>query len=597
MTNPILLIDTWESGGNIDETILLANDVSGMVVRINDINGGHHMDSNFWIQWEQAKVMPVRIVYFVYNPWKNGQENYDWLVTHIPDEAGAVMLDVEVVYAGYSPTTYAIEFNKFYQLVEAKWNCMIYTGQWFLDLLDFWPANAKYWWAAYPTQFYNYETITWDVFKARIAAYPPPFRPSNENKIPNHGVLEIWQFTGDRIILPGCNKRMDVNVFYGTLDELKAFTDEKPTNPTPDVDLLLDSTEYYDGLTEKHYEKTTPHGRVTYNLTEIEIAKVKRFLVTPQKADRDYVPEFLVNHNLHVAVNGDGWTSPPLIPTGRNVSEEQPYGPANVNEAIWVSKENVFSITKQTPEWNSLSIQNRLIKDGVIPYIDKSLADIRARTAIGWDQAQTKCYLLTVDGGDHWSHEGLNFHETAALMLKLGCYQAVMNDGGASAAKAINDNGIPKIIGITCGADSKATLPNYPYDKSLERVVNAFGVEMLNGSVVIPPGGNKMYKCLISVKERPIASMYSTSGAVVNAGYQFDSTVTVTGSNIFKPADFGVTFVQLPSGGWLPMIYKGVEYVTKMITPPLPPPDSEFVLATLTRPDGSTTEFDLIPKV
>ena len=96
MNNPLLLIDTWEEGGEVDETVLLANNVTGMIVRINDMNGGHHIDENFYIQWEQGRVLPIRIAYFVYNPWVDAQGNYDWLIAHLPAECGAVMIDIEV---------------------------------------------------------------------------------------------------------------------------------------------------------------------------------------------------------------------------------------------------------------------------------------------------------------------------------------------------------------------------------------------------------------------------------------------------------------------------------------------------------------------
>jgi len=564
MNDPVLLIDTWESGGEIDENVLLANGVSGMIVRLNDISGGHHMDDNFIVQWAQAKVLPVRIVYFVYNPWRNGTENYNWLVSHIPDECRAVMVDVEVVYNGYSPANYAAEFRNFYMLAKRKWNCMIYTGEWFLEYLSSWPLDTEYWWASYPLVFYNYESITWDMLRTRLTGYN---KPSNLNKVP--GILGMWQFTGDRIILPGCSKRMDVNIWYGTLDELKAFANEKPTSDLPVDDVLLSSHTYYDGATEKMYEMQTAHGKTIYNLTVIETAKVKKFFVTPNPIDRDWIPQFMERFGLHFAINLDGWTSPPLVTTGYNASEGKPYGSVNTTENIWISRENHFSITRPANLWNAASVQNWLIKNGVIPYIDKSLTDIRARTAIGWNEDQSLVYFLTVDGGDHWSNEGLNFHDTAALLLKLGCYQAVMFDGGASTAKAVNDNGIIKVIGITCGADSKASLPNYPYDKPLERLPNVLGVIMQSGEVVPPPiGENFMYEVTKSIGERPSASMYNTSGVLVFAGYKFDSLTTVTNYNLLKPSDWGVTFVQLPSGGWLPMVYKGVTYV-KTVTPPV----------------------------
>ena len=581
-TDPILLVDTWESGGEIDEFILHANGVCGMIVRLNDMSGGHHMDTNFWTQWEQAKNLSVRIPYFVYNPWVSGQKNYDWLVSHIPSECGAVMVDVEVRYTGYPAVTYASEINKFKDLLGAKYNYMIYTGQGYLDLLSVWPV-ADYWWAAYPLAFYQYETLTWDALRDRLETMP---RPANESKVP--GTLKMWQFTGDRIILPGCDKRMDVNVYYGSLDELKTWVNEKTDLPSGDV--LLSEHQYFVGAVERQYETSTPHGKAIYNLTEIETAQIEKCFVSPQVQSRTYVPTFLEDFSLDIAVNCGGWTSPPLLPTGYNASEGQPYGPTGQEETVYINTLNEFSLTKPSIIWNAFSFQNRLVQDGVIPVINKAITDIRARTAIGYNQNQSKLFLFTCDGGDQYSTEGLNFQEVAAILLRFGCYQAYMLDGGGSTAKVISDAGIATVIGTTSGEDFVVN-----YLANLRRVINVFGVVMKSG--VTPPTGDKMYKVLISVKERPIASMYSTGGGVVNAGYQFDSMVTVVGNNVFKPADYGVTFVQLPSGNWLPMIYKGVEYVTKTETPPPPPTGDEFVSATLTRSDGTTKDFDLIPKV
>ena len=154
MNNYLLLVDTYEAE-TIDEAALKANNVSGMIIRLNHIEGGHHLDTNFTTQWaETGKAGLLRVPYFVYNPWVDGQENYDWFVKHVPYEAGAVMVDVEVIYPGYSPVTYAAEVAKFCQLVGPRWNYMIYTGEGYLNLLSSWPTDADYWWAQYPYSLY-----------------------------------------------------------------------------------------------------------------------------------------------------------------------------------------------------------------------------------------------------------------------------------------------------------------------------------------------------------------------------------------------------------------------------------------------------------
>ena len=436
MINPVLLVDTWEGGGEIDEAVLLANNVAGMIVRLNDISGGHHVDENFYIQWEQARVLPVRIVYWVYNPWKNGQENYDWLIANLPAECGAVMVDVEVIKTGYPAATYGTEFFKFHLMLKEKLNVMIYTGEWFLKYLSTWPVNADYWFAAYPLGLYQYETITWDALRTRLIGYD---YPSNKDEVP--GVLKMWQFTGDRMILPGCSKRMDINVFYGTLDELKSFANEKPTPPVQVGDTLLSSRQYFDGAVEKQYEINTDHGKAIYNLTEIKTDKVGSFFVTPLLDGRRYVPKWALLYNLDIAINLGGWTIEEgvLTPTGSNASDGQPYGKnPNYEKIIYIDKQNRFSFNRPSEIWTAFSIQNELVVDGIIPYIDKPLKEYRGRTAIGWNKEQTMVYFLTVDGGDVYDEIGLNFLETAEILLGLGCWYGAMLDGGGSTTKAIN---------------------------------------------------------------------------------------------------------------------------------------------------------------
>ena len=132
--NTCLVVDVWEGQLEIDEAVLKANGVAGMGIRINDMSGGHHMDTNFTKQWEQAKGF-VRFPYFVYNPWVNGAANYAWLAANCPPEVKSIALDVEVRYTGYSPNTYAGELVKFLELAKTKWKVIIYTAQWFLPYL------------------------------------------------------------------------------------------------------------------------------------------------------------------------------------------------------------------------------------------------------------------------------------------------------------------------------------------------------------------------------------------------------------------------------------------------------------------------------
>jgi len=230
-----LLVDTWESGGEIDEAVYKANNIAGIIIRLNDMNGGHHMDTGFWKQWNEAENF-LRVPYFVYNPWKKAAGNFEWLIEHCPDDAHSVMVDIEVRKSDYSPAAYASQVDAFMDMVYDKWGTRtIYTGAWFLDYLSFWPANADYWWAQYPYKLYpsSGTKLSWEYIREIIEtnSYYTPF---NSDKIP--GKYKMWQISGDKIIAPGCAKPMDINIFPGSMEKLREFMGYPAEEPTPEPD-------------------------------------------------------------------------------------------------------------------------------------------------------------------------------------------------------------------------------------------------------------------------------------------------------------------------------------------------------------------------
>jgi GH25 family lysozyme M1 (1,4-beta-N-acetylmuramidase) len=230
MINPILGIDTWEGQLEIDEATLKSNSVAFMFVRLNDMNGGHHKDEGFDKQWAEAKNF-YRAPYFVYNPWVNGLQNFQWLQANMPVDSKSLAVDIEVKYTGYSPVTYAAEVAKFESLLKVNgYKYVIYTGEWFLQYLSAWNKDADYWWAQYPLEFYPSSVLrlTWDELRARLVKYTAP---ANAAKCP--GRLKMWQFSGDRLILPGNDREMDTNVHLGTDAELIAFFGQSIVIPPP----------------------------------------------------------------------------------------------------------------------------------------------------------------------------------------------------------------------------------------------------------------------------------------------------------------------------------------------------------------------------
>jgi len=227
--NTCLVVDVWEGQLEIDEAVLKANGVAGMAIRLNDMSGGHHMDTGFLKQWNEAKNF-VRFPYFVYNPWVTGAANFAWLAANVPVEVLTVAVDVEVRKTGYPEKTYAGELVKFLDLCKSRWKMIIYTAQWFLPYLSSWPYT-DYWWAQYPdpaTYFRNVKT--WDELQIRLDKLDKPF---NAKLIP--GKLKMWQFSGDYLTLPGNNRQIDVNIFYGTERDLADYfgTGASPEPPPP----------------------------------------------------------------------------------------------------------------------------------------------------------------------------------------------------------------------------------------------------------------------------------------------------------------------------------------------------------------------------
>jgi GH25 family lysozyme M1 (1,4-beta-N-acetylmuramidase) len=218
-----IVLDIWEANSDLDYPTLLSYNIAGIIVRINDMQGGHHMDAKFAVNWPAAKQLPVRAIYFVYNPWVDGPANYAWLAAHLPsDFASRLFADIEVKYPGYGPDTYAVEVAKFIALCKAQWKISIYTGAWFLPTLSFWPADVDYWWGAYPNSLNTGESISWVEFNNRLDllkfAYNGASCPGGINNI------SAWQCSGGGVIMPGFGAhKVDVSVFPGTLGDLRIW--------------------------------------------------------------------------------------------------------------------------------------------------------------------------------------------------------------------------------------------------------------------------------------------------------------------------------------------------------------------------------------
>lgn len=107
---------------------------------------------------------------------------------------------------------------------------------------------------------------------------------------------------------------------------------------------------------------------------------------------------------------------------------------------------------------------NILLKDGVHIDINASNAP---RTFIGYDKSSSKCILMAIDGRqDGWS-AGVYYRLGAAIMEKVGCYNALEFDGGGSTTMYVkplggttNKPSDGALRQVACGVYAAAKCPN-----------------------------------------------------------------------------------------------------------------------------------------
>lgn len=229
-----VVVDCWEGNKTMDTNTLLAAGVKGIIVRLNDMNGGHHIDVNFANQWAEAIKYPARTLYFVYNPWVSGQENFDWLHKNCPSDApGLLMIDHELTWTGSPPPILAREFETFKNLV-LQWKKMaIYTGGFVIPWMTYWPTDVDYWWARYPSSIQKPDVpghIQSDWATVTSLMKSLGWNPDTQNLSPLPP--KMWQCTS-KYILPGTNGTpIDLNIWPDTVDNLKLWFNGN-VNPLP----------------------------------------------------------------------------------------------------------------------------------------------------------------------------------------------------------------------------------------------------------------------------------------------------------------------------------------------------------------------------
>ena len=124
--------------------------------------------------------------------------------------------------------------------------------------------------------------------------------------------------------------------------------------------------------------------------------------------------------------------------------------------SIWLNNEGKFILGRKPEREKTKEAMNGfqlITKEGeIIVSPDNS---IHPRTAIGTNENGSVMWLVIVDGRQKGYSEGMNLHELASLMIKLGCWNSTNMDGGGSS-----------VMGMT-GNNGKMRLMNSPSDRSL----------------------------------------------------------------------------------------------------------------------------------
>jgi hypothetical protein len=537
MNNYLLLVDTFE-GEVIDEAALRTNNISGIIIRLNHVEGGLHLDASFTTQWAETGFAGLlRIPCFVYNPWVDGQSNYDWLVKHMPFEAGAVMLEVDVVYGNYSPQVYAAEVAKFCQLAGARWNYMIRTKENYLPLLNSWPATSDYWWAQYPLAMYPPSTQmwTWDQVRGQVDQLTGP---SNPTMVPGH--LKMWQISAERLILPGCIKPLGVSVFQGAISELKSWVNEKPEPIDPFVE---EHTQPFGGVELHKVRRFNSHCFIA-----IIDPIGKQFLVT--KFGLKKVSTVANELGAQIVINGGDFNADHAVglhaSQGKVYQDVIPYQPWVNLTAMHKPQINAFNSNEK--KYNSLAGKRFIVQDGKIPPATSAAwKEVHPRTLVGITQ-NGKLIECVVDGRQGPNNIGVDLYNAARIMIEFGAWHAIDLDGGGSSSIWVDNR-----------------IVNSPIDSGVpgqERYVGTHLAMFVDGVVV--PGIE--YVVTTPVKPRLTPSMYQiiTKSNLV-AGTIFNSNVTrVVAETIplIRGTKYTINWVQMSDGYWVPLFYK-IEYVRK----------------------------------
>jgi exopolysaccharide biosynthesis protein len=197
-------------------------------------------------------------------------------------------------------------------------------------------------------------------------------------------------------------------------------------------------------------------------------AKGIRILITPGDPEATLpvkartTSSFLSNHDLQVAINGDGFspwhsnsildnypkTGDPVDPIGIAISEGVKYSDETDHEpTLYISAANQARFNVQIGKlYNALSGNATIVRNGkVIPNLGDEQPN--PRTAVALDRASRHLILVVLDGRQPGYSEGATLSELAEIIIFHGGYNAINLDGGGSSTMVMESSvGTPRVL-------------------------------------------------------------------------------------------------------------------------------------------------------
>lgn len=207
---------------------------------------------------------------------------------------------------------------------------------------------------------------------------------------------------------------------------------------------------------------------IVLHIVEIILNHPKlQFLVTPSQPTirgeirAKLTSRFLAEYHQTVAINGsyfypfrEYWLpypaeGEPVYVLGHAISHHQTYSQPQVGfPALYLTDAYQFSSTPSAHITHAIAGREWLLQHGQKTLTPEMIAVDKPypRTAIAFDAAQQRLWLVVVDGKQPNYSDGIYLHELATYLQQLGAKTALCLDGGGSSTLVANIHGQTRIL-------------------------------------------------------------------------------------------------------------------------------------------------------